>query len=156
MTLHARDIMVRNFDTVHIEDPVEKAIKKISNSAVRETGYKTVSVMVVNDLDKLCGVVTIFDILYHLRPNFLNYGVDGEEFEWEGQLESLVNVFQGKKVHQVMTRHVVGAKEGDHIMVLLDRMVKNKYHRLPVLQNDKLIGIVYISDIFHHLFSKKV
>ncbi|PQP33298.1 CBS domain-containing protein, partial [Desulfobacteraceae bacterium SEEP-SAG9] len=44
----------------------------------------------------------------------------------------------------------------DHIMILLDRMVKNKYHRLPVLENDKPIGIVYISDIYHRLFSQKM
>ena len=156
MTLYAKDIMVTHFDTIHMDAPVEEAIQKILNGTIRETGYKTVSLMVIDDLQKLSGIVTTFDILYHLRPDFLNLGIDGEELQWEGQLKSLVNIFRGKKVHHVMTRNVVGVKKNDHIMVVIDRMVKHKYRRLPVLNNDKPIGVVYISDIFHHLFSQKM
>ncbi|NQT72120.1 MAG: CBS domain-containing protein [Chloroflexi bacterium] len=156
MTLYAKDIMVSNFDTIHREAPVEEAIHKISNGMIRETGYKTISLMVINDLSKLSGVVTMFDILYHLRPDFLNFGINGEELKWEGQLKSLVDRFQGKKVNHIMTRKVVGVKMNDHIMIVLDQMIKNKYRRLPVLKNDQPIGIVYISDIYHHLFTQKV
>jgi len=155
MTLYAKDIMVSNFDTIHMEAPAEEAIHKISNGIVRETGYKTISVMVIDDFNKLSGVITMFDILYHLRPDFLNFGIDGEELKWEGQLKPLVDIFQGKKVHHIMTRHIVGASMNDHIMILLDRMVKNKCRRLPVLKNDKPIGIVYISDIYHYLFQRR-
>lgn len=155
MTIYAKDIMVRNFDTIHMEAPVEEAIHKISNGIVRKSGYKTVSLMVLNDFKKLVGVVTMFDILYHLRPDFLNFGINGEELKWEGQIQPLMDLFQGKKVHHIMTHNIVGAKQDDHIMIILDRMVKNKYRRLPVLENDRPIGIVYISDIYHHLFSQK-
>ena len=155
MTLHAKDIMVANFDTIRADAPVEEAIYKISNGIVRESGYKTISLMVLDDFGKLSGVVTMFDILYHLRPDFLNFGINGEELKWEGQLKRLVESFQGKKVHHIMTRHIVGAGVNDHLMILLDRMIKNKYHRLPVLENDKPIGIVYIADIYHHLFSRQ-
>ena len=154
MTLHAKDVMVTNFDTIHVNSPVKEAIDKIANGIVRETGYKTISLMVIDDLNRLCGVITMFDILYHLRPDCLNFGVDGSEVEWEGQLNKLVERFQGKTVRQVMTRNVVSADVEDHIMTLLDRMVKNKYRRLPVLKNDRPVGIVYISDVFHRIFSQ--
>jgi CBS domain-containing protein len=147
--------MVRDFDTIHTEAPVEEAIRKISDGMVRDTGYKTVSLMVVDDFKKLSGVVSMFDILYHLRPDFLNFGINSDELNWEGQLKILVGNFRGKKVHHVMSPHVVGVSPNDHIMVLLDRMVKNKYRRLPVIDNDKLVGVVYISDIYYHLFSKE-
>ena len=97
----------------------------------------------------------MFDILYHLRPSVLNFGIPGEELEWEGQLQSLVDRFSGWKVDHIMSHKVVGAAPEDHIMVLLDRMVKNRYRRLPILKNSQLIGIVYISDVFHHRFSRK-
>jgi len=155
MTIYAKDIMVRNFDTIHMNASVEEAIHKISNGIVRKSGYKTVSLMVINDFKKLIGVVTMFDILYHLRPDFLNFGINGEELKWEGQMQPLIDLFQGKKVHHIMTHNIIGAKQDDHIMIILDRMVKNKYRRLPVLENDRPIGIVYISDIYHHLFSQK-
>ena len=153
MTLYAKDIMVSNFDTIHMDAPIEEAIIKISKGKVRETGYKTISLMVVDDINKLCGVVSMFDILYHLRPDFLNFGIDGEELQWEGQIKTLIDKFKDKKVHHIMSRNIIGADMDDHIMIILDRMVKKKYRRLPVLKNDKLIGIVYLSDIYHRLFS---
>ena len=146
--------MVTNFDTIHMDAPVEEAIYKISNGIVRKTGYKTISLMVVDDLNRLSGVISMFDVLYHLRPDFLNFGIDSEELKWEGQLKILVDKLKGNKVHHVMSHNVVGAKKDDHIMVLLDRMVKNKYRRLPVLEDHKPIGIVYLSDIYHRLFSQ--
>jgi len=153
MTLYAKDIMVSNFDTIHTEAPIEEAILKISKGKIRETGYKTISLMVVDDLNKLCGVVSMFDILYHLRPDFLNFGIDGEELQWEGQIKTLIDKFKDKKVHHIMSRNIIGADMNDHIMIILDRMVKKKYRRLPVLQNEKILGIVYLSDIYHRLFS---
>jgi len=29
----------------------------------------------------------MFDILYHLRPGILNYGVNGEDLSWAGQIK---------------------------------------------------------------------
>ena len=156
MTLHAKDIMVTNFDKIHLDAPIENAIYKISNGVVRKTGYKTISLMVINDFNELSGIISMFDVLYHLRPNYLNFGINSEELRWEGQLKILVDNLKGKKVHHIMSRNIVGAAKDDHIMVILDRMVKNKYRRLPVLENDQPIGIVYISDIYHRLFSKKI
>lgn len=156
MTLLARDIMVTEFDKIHEDAPVEKAIQMILNGKLRKTGHKTISLIVVDDFNRLVGVITMFDILYHLRPSYLNYGISGEEMQWSGQLGKLVDDIKGKKVKQVMSPTVVGAALDEHLMVLLDRMIKNKYRRLPVLQDHKPIGIVYISDIYHHLFAGKV
>ena len=156
MNLYAKDLMVSNFDTINTNAPVEEAINKISNGKIRESGYKTISLMVTDDFGKLCGVVTMFDVLYHLRPDFLNFGISGEELEWDGQIPSLRDVVKKKKVHHIMTRNIVCAKTDEHIMNLIDRMIKNKYRRLPVLDNGQPIGIVYLSDIFHHIFSQKV
>lgn len=154
MSLLARDIMEKKFDKIHSAAPASEAIEMIFNGRVRATGHKTVSLVVVDRSSELAGVVTMFDILYHLRPSFLNLGFSGEDVEWEGQLLDLVNELKTKKVKQIMSTNVVWASPDEHLMVLLDRMVKNKYRRLPVLENQKPVGIVYISDVYYHLFSK--
>ena len=155
MSLYAKDLMVSGFDTINMNAPVEEAVHKISNGKIRKTGYKTISLMVTDDFNKLCGVVTMFDILYHLRPDFLNFGISGEELKWEGQISSLLNAVNEKKVHHIMTPNIVSAKADEHIMNLLDRMIKNKYRRLPVLEKGQPVGVVYLSDIYHHIFSSK-
>ncbi|HSM72992.1 MAG TPA: CBS domain-containing protein [Desulfobacterales bacterium] len=153
MTMRARDVMVTEFDKIHAEESARLAIEMILNGRVRKTGHKTVSLIVVDDLSELAGVVTLFDILYHLRPDFLNYGYSGDFISWEGQLRPFIEALKKKKVKQIMSPEVMGASPDEHLMTILDRMVKNKYRRLPVIENNKPIGIVYIADVYHHLFS---
>lgn len=153
MTLYAKDIMVTDFDQIHENAPVEQAIQMILNGKLRKTGHKTISLIVVDDFNRLAGVITMFDILYHLRPSFLNCGISGDDMQWSGQLRKLVENIKGRKVKEMMSESVVGASLDEHVMALLDRMIKNKYRRLPVLQDHKPLGIVYISDIYHHIFS---
>jgi len=151
----ARDIMVSDFDKINDREPVETAIKMIFSGKIRETGDKTTSLMVTNELNHFVGIVTMFDILYNLRPGFLNYGVDGKDVSWRGLINSCKKELIKKKVRDIMSSEIVGALPDEHLMIILDRMVKNKYHRLPILENNKPIGIVYISDIYFHLFARE-
>ncbi|WDP93342.1 MAG: CBS domain-containing protein [Desulfobacter sp.] len=155
MELYAKDIMVTDFDTVNQNDTVETAIKMIFCGKIRSTGDKTTSLMVVDDANRFVGIITMFDILYYTRPGFLNYGVDGKDVSWGGLVQMCKNELVKKKIRNVMSLEIVGAFPDEHLMIILDRMVKNKYHRLPVLENDRLIGVVYIVDIYFHLFARK-
>jgi predicted transcriptional regulator len=152
MTLCALDLMVSAFDKIDENASIEQAIQMISNGKVRTTGHKTISLMVTDYSDKLVGVITMFDILYHLRPGFLNHGIDGDQLPWQGQLDNFIRDLKAKKVKQVMSTDVMVASPDDHLMVLLDRMIKHKYRRLPVLENNKPVGVVYLSDIYSKIF----
>jgi CBS-domain-containing membrane protein len=105
MTLCARDVMVTAFDKIDENASIEKAIQMISNGKVRKTGHKTISLMVTDDYGNLVGVITMYDILYHLRPAFLNHGIDGDQLPWIGQLDNFIRDLKGKKVKQVMSTH---------------------------------------------------
>ncbi|MFH1982089.1 MAG: CBS domain-containing protein [Pseudomonadota bacterium] len=156
MTVYAKDIMVASFEKVHENAPVKEAIQLILNGKVRETGYKSISLVVVNGYKHLAGVVTMYDILYHLRPEFLNYGISADQLSWSGQLKNCIDILNDKKVKQVMSKTVVGASGDEHIMVILDRMIKHKYRRLPVLENNRPIGVIYMSDIYCRIFKKSL
>ena len=153
MKTFVKDIMVTEFDTIRSDEPVEKAIQMILQGKVRETGGKATSLMVLDNVMMFVGIITMADILYHLRPSFLNHGIQGEEVAWAEQFDLSMKALKEKKVSQLMSRNIVGASIDEHLMVILDRMVKNKYHRLPVLEGGKPIGIVYITDIYYYFFS---
>ena len=70
MQLFARDIMTKNFDTIHRDESVAKAIRKILNAKVRPAGHKTVSLMVVDDLHALVGTIRVNYIQYHPHTLF--------------------------------------------------------------------------------------
>ena len=153
MTIYAKDVMVTTFDTIHQDAPVEESINSILNGKIRKTGHKTISLMVVDDLGQLTGVISMYDILYHFRPDFLNLSIDANSLLWSGQLKKFVENLKGKKVKHIMSMNVMSASLDDHIMVILDLMIKNKYRRLPVLSHNKPIGVIYISDVYNSIFS---
>lgn len=152
MTIYTRDVMLTAFDYIHQNAPVEEAIQLILQGKTRESGYKIISFPVIDDFGQLVGVISMYDILYHLRPDFLNLSVDANTFSWKGQLDLLVKNLKAKKVNQLMSVNVVSASADDHIMVALDKMVKNRFRRLPVLENNKPVGIIYLSDVYERIF----
>ena len=76
MQLYARDLMTKNFDTIHRDATVELAIRKILNAKVRPTGHKTISLMVVDDDHALVGTISMHYVLYHLRPFSLLFAAE--------------------------------------------------------------------------------
>jgi predicted transcriptional regulator len=153
MTIYAKDVMSAEFDTIDQNAPIEVAIDMILNGKLRKTGHKTISLIAVDEYGQMAGVISMYDILYHLRPDFLNLSFTADSFLWTGQLKLLVDTLKGKKVKQLMSKDVMSASLDEHIMVILDHMVKNKYRRLPILENNKPIGIIYLSDVYHSIFT---
>jgi len=49
MTILAKDIMVKNFDKIHIDASARELIQMIIGGKVRKSGHKTVSLMVIDD-----------------------------------------------------------------------------------------------------------
>jgi CBS-domain-containing membrane protein len=150
MNLTARDVMVEEFNTIDQHAPIEDAVRMIFQGETRETGYKTVSVIVTDKYGGLIGVVSMFDILYHLRPPVLNFMGDSIDFP-EDELTAYITRFKGLTVAQVMSSPVRYVTPDTHLIVIVDRMVKEKCRRLPVVENAKVIGIVYLAEVFSHL-----
>lgn len=56
----------------------------------------------------------------------------------------------GRPVSDVMSRKVVTCTESDTIDSLLERMTAGKFRHFPVMEGERLIGIVSIGDIVKH------
>lgn len=153
MQLFAKDIMIKNYDTIHVDAPVQNAIRRILTAKVRPTGHKTMSLMVIDDAHRLVGTISMFYILYHLRPSFLNYGIDGDTLSWQGELDQFIKSVKDKSVRQVMNPNILSIPPDEPLMAIVDRLIKDKIRRLPVVDNGTLVGVVYLSDIFYHLFN---
>ncbi|MBX6424760.1 MAG: CBS domain-containing protein [Variibacter sp.] len=50
-------------------------------------------------------------------------------------------------VEEAMTRRVVTCRETDTVGDLMERMTNGKFRHVPVVENDRLIGIVSIGDV---------
>lgn len=148
--LSVRDIMATEYVTIGPEAPVSTAARLIFRGRTRSTGYKPFGIMVVDGYSHLLGMISMEDILYHLRPPFMNYEL-GDGPLWEGELEVYLDRFTDLRVEQVMSSPVITVSPGDDLMVVIDRMVKSKIRRLPVVEEERVAGIVYLSDVFYNV-----
>ncbi len=148
--LSVKDIMITEYVTIGPDAPVSRAARMIFRGETRNTGYKPFGIMVVDDFSHLLGMISMEDILYHLRPPFMNYEMENVSL-WEGEMEVYLDHFTDLRVEQVMSSPVITVSPRDGLMVVIDRMVKGKIRRLPVLEQEKIMGIVYLSDVFYHV-----
>lgn len=148
--LSVRDIAVTEYVTIGPDAPVSRAARLIFRGKARDTGYKPFGLMVVDDFSHLLGMISMEDILYHLRPPFMNYELENVPL-WEGELEVYLDHFTDLRVEQVMSSPVITVRPQDGLMAVIDRMVKSKIRRLPVVEEEKILGIVYLSDVFYHV-----
>ncbi|MBW1722593.1 MAG: CBS domain-containing protein [Deltaproteobacteria bacterium] len=148
--IHARDIMVQDYGKIRPEASVREAVRMIFQGKVRESGYKPFGILVIDEIDRLVGMVSMHDILYHLRPPYLNYAFDSFHV-WEEDIDQHLAQFNDLKVEQIMSAPVITVTPEVPLMTLVDLMVKKRARRLPVLEGEKVLGVVYLSDVFFHL-----
>jgi CBS domain-containing protein len=55
---------------------------------------------------------------------------------------------------QVMTRKVVTCSESETVAAIMERMTTGKFRHVPVIEQDRLVGIVSIGDVVKHRLSE--
>ena len=55
-----------------------------------------------------------------------------------------------KRLAQIMTREVATRGEADTAVSIMERMTANRVRHIPVVDRDRLVGILSIGDIVKH------
>ena len=150
MGLTARDVMDTRFHTLRPEDTVADAVRTL-HEAGRETGQTVFGVMVTDTEGRLLGMLSIYDIFLLLRPKHIHIWGEMEDLEVTGILEAACRRAKGMLVGDIMTTQVVTITPETHLLLIIDIMIKRHIRRLPVLENGKIVGMVYFSRVFNHL-----
>ena len=115
-----RDVMTRDVITADPEMGIKEAARTLADNKVGS--------LVVVKGNRVIGILTERDILHALA-----------DCEGAG-MESL-------KVGDAMTNYVIFTTPESRIETAIGLMAKNKIKKLPVLGNERLVGIVTASDI---------
>lgn len=92
---------------------------------------KRIGAVVVTDADgQLCGIISERD----LARGLANHGA------------KLLDM----KVARLMTANVVTCSPDDGLATLMQQMTDGRFRHLPVVKDDKLIGIISIGDVVKH------
>lgn len=153
MKATAKEIMYTQFHTLQPHIPISEAVKIFRNASEKEQ-RKIFGMMVTDDQGNLIGMLSMYDILLFMRPKHIHIWGVMEDIDIAGLMDHACEKARWILVGDIMTTEVITVTPETHLMVILDIMIKKHIRRLPVLEKEKAIGIVYISDLFYHLLEK--
>jgi CBS domain-containing protein len=149
----ARDIMQTRFHTLSPGDTIAEAVKHFQ-IAIEDEQKKVFGLMVTDEDDHLVGMLSMYDILLFIQPKHVHIWGEMEDIDpsqlYDEQLDKVKSILVG----DIMTTDVVTITTDSHLMVIADIMIKKHIRRLPVVDGPEIVGIVYVSDVFHHLLEK--
>ncbi|MGA7105146.1 MAG: CBS domain-containing protein [Candidatus Deferrimicrobiaceae bacterium] len=153
MKARAKDVMYTEFNTLRPDIHISEAVRMFRKASEKEQ-KKVFGMMVTDDTGRLIGMISMYDILLFIRPKHIHIWGMMEDIDIEGLVDNACKKAQSILVGDIMTTDVITVKPETHLMMILDIMIKKHVRRIPVLDKDKAIGIVYISDLFYHLLER--
>ncbi|MFN7119745.1 MAG: CBS domain-containing protein [Saprospiraceae bacterium] len=95
---------------------------------------------------EIIGIVSKTDLLYFMRGYHLN---DEDRFVNEARLRAFT-------AEEIMTKGMAKISPHDRISVALEIFLVNRFHAIPVVENDELVGIVTTFDVIKALAHESV
>lgn len=144
----AKDIMIPLYAYLKQDNTLKEAANLLKTAKRSDNRVGVKGLPVLDENRKLIGMLSMRDILRAVYPEYM-YLMNLGEFTWDGMLEDMAKKAAGYKVKDYMSKDVITVKENCPLMECVDRLVKNKVQRLPVIDNaGNVVGMLYHRDIF--------
>ncbi|MGI6713153.1 MAG: CBS domain-containing protein [Bacillota bacterium] len=151
--MNAKDIMNPHVITIKKDTSIKDIAKIMVDNHIS-------GVPVVDDDDKLIGIVTEGDLLhkktaprlpgvFSILGAFIYFnGVDRFKKDFEKLAATIAS--------EIMTKDVITVTEDEDIYDIASIFVNKEINRVPVVKNDKVIGIISRSDIIKYLAINRI
>ncbi len=143
--MFVRDVMSTGVVTARRTDTVRSVVFKMMS---RHCG----AIPVVEDDDRLVGIVTVRDVMLPLYPNYGDYIHDAVHSRDFVEMEAGYPAILAKKVEEIMTHNPLTVSPNDPALQTASYMGLKNFRRVPVVEKGKLVGIISIGDINRGLF----
>ncbi len=146
--LNASDIMTTDVITVSPDTPVLELADILFKKRIN-------GVPVLDENGKLYGIVSQSDLIDQAKklhiPTVISILDAVIVLKTEKQMEREIQKVCGSKVSDICTKDVITVKEDTPVDEIATIMSTKRIHSIPVMDGDKLVGIVGKSDILRAL-----
>jgi len=147
--MRAKDIMTENIVSVNVKETVFDAAELLLGAGVS-------AAPVVNDQGNVLGIVSEADLIHRAeietapRKSWLLRLLESEATVARDYVTS-----HARNVADVMTREVVTASDEATLGELVELIEKHRVKRIPIVRDNKLVGIVSRANILGALLSRE-
>lgn len=142
--MKVKDIMDTSPDILQISDTFEHLVKILDK-------VKYHAVLVVDKENKLAGILTEGDIIKVLIPTYITIDESLITVMDENYFENKCKESKDLTLTEIMTKNIITVREDDTVIKVAALMFIHKIHFLPVLRDDKLVGIVPRQTLLRHV-----
>ena len=153
MELTAQDVMQTRYHVLAPDMALVDAISQFRLAGIEES-RRVFGMPVVDQGGRLTGMLSMYDILLFVRPKHIRVWGEMEEVVPEGLFDATLERLRSLCVEDLMTPEVLTISPNTHILRIIDIMIKKHVRRIPVVQEERILGLVYISDVFYHLLER--
>ena len=150
MSLTARDVMDDCFQTLRPEMSISEAVK-VFERAGRRAGQRVFGIMVKDEVRGPGGDAVHLRHFPAAAPQTGPRRGEMAASEVAGFLEDNCRQAREVRVGDIMTTELITVTPETHLVRIIDIMIEKHVRRLPVVENGKILGIVYISRVFERL-----
>ncbi len=152
------EIMTKNVITTNPYENIKNVIKILTENNIS-------GIPVMDNENKLIGIICESDILKGLKtektsislvfPSSHALGMTFEETRKTVDIKKALKELSDLKVEKIMTKNLITVNPKNTIEEVAIIMVKNNINRIPVIEDNKLVGIVTRGDIIRGLSKLK-
>ena len=150
-----REVMNSNYRYLLPKQTIAEAICAFKTTSDSE-GAHVFGMLVIDENNHLVGMLSMYDILQFIKPKNTSILGEMEDLSSEPLFDVLLERIKKIYVEDIMATDMVTVKPDTHIMVVVDIMLKKHIRRLPVIENDRVVGIIYRFSIFNYLIKKLI
>jgi CBS domain-containing protein len=157
-------ISIENYTTLNEEQTIKDAIQKlkasftskISTGRIMETGHR--SLLVLDDVSKLKGVLTIKDLLKGIMPAYLSFpkpstadSIQYSPMFWSGMFTREIKRMAERRIKEVMSPPPLTIEGESNLMEAAYIMIENMARRLIVVRSGEVAGVIREQDLFFEI-----
>ena len=115
--------------------------------------YGVTSIPVINEKNKLVGVVNEADLLRTMLPNYAELHDNLQYMQDFEYLEDRANEVENLPVKDIMVRGTISVDKKAPLMRVISLFLLKSYSHIPVVEKDEIIGVVTRTDICELMFN---
>lgn len=156
---HVKDLMIPLEDYPHIPHwfTIRQAMAIVREAAIKfEGSFEPRAILVFDEKYRLMGILTLRDMIKGLEPTFK----EEAEFIQQGSgslgfIDALFGPHLKEKaqrpVNEAMSPIRVTVNGNASIVQALNLMMKENLVRIPVMEDERVIGMIRLSDLFNEV-----
>jgi CBS domain-containing protein len=133
-----------------------KADTKVMEVASLMCLYRFHGLPVVDDENRLIGVIAEKDVLHSLFPTLENLMSEGmHSVDYDRQMARYGEVLE-QRVDKLMAKNPISVDPDMHLLRAATIMVKHNFRRIPIAEDGKLVGMLSLGDVHKAIFHANI